>query len=347
MQQDSALHVPGAVKTVAGNVPPKSANPVLPAHQSSGSNNVTTSRYSDELRQSYDHLSLASRLRAHGLSLDDHGTSPPQSPNVPYTEYAFVESQQLLSLPVENVAFLTSKGCLSLPTFNAIDEFVQEYFRHIHPSVPVLDEAKFWRIYRDNRSTGPKISLFVFQSLLLASCPFVSLKTLRQCGFEDMKDAQKQLYNRANLLFQLRTEERPYATAQAAVLLTHYTSAEDPEAGSLWITRAIEHAMLIDSHPSLVVEYAPISLKKRLWWSIFLRDRSLCLGLCRRPQVTSIGFHGWSDWLNTEDFSEELHQSRVYDYATKKRLLDELQKQCELAVLLTDLDILEETWPTS
>lgn len=140
---------------------------------------MTTSRHSEELRQSNDHLSLASRLRAHGLSLDDHGTSPPQSPNVPYTEYAFVESQQLLSLPAENVAFLTSKGCLSLPTFNAIDEFVQEYFRHIHPSVPVLDEAKFWRIYRDNRSTGPKISLFVFQSLLLASCPVSAMLSLQ------------------------------------------------------------------------------------------------------------------------------------------------------------------------
>jgi hypothetical protein len=148
------------------------------------------------------------------------------------------------------------------------------------------------------------------------------------------------------LLFELRTERWSHANAQGAVLLTHYTSTEDPEAGSLWVTRAIEHAMFIDSHPSLV-ENVTISLKKRLWWSIILRDQSLCIGLRHRPRVTSIGFHGWSDWLSTEDFSEELYQSRVYDYETKKRLLDELQKQCELAVVLTDLDILEEMWPTS
>lgn len=149
------------------------------------------------------------------------------------------------------------------------------------------------------------------------------------------------------LLFELRTERRSHANAQGAVLLTHYTSPEDPEAGSLWVTRAIEHAMLLDSHPSLVLENVAISLKKRLWWSILLRDQSLCIGLRHRPRVTSIGFHGWSDWLSIEDFSEELHQSRVYDYDTKKRLLEELQKQCELAVVLTDLDILEEIWPTS
>lgn len=183
-----------------------------------------------------------------------------------------------------------------------------------------------------------------------------------------MRDAQEQLYNRANvgnpefsvifavggywlrwlqLLFELRTEERPHVNAQGAVLLTYYESPKDPQAGSLWVTRAIEHAMLIDSHPPLVVGNVAISLKKRLWWSILLRDQSLCIGLRHRPRVTSIGFHGWSDWLSIEDFSEELHQSRVYNYDTKKRLLVELQNQCELAVVLTDLDILEKVWPTS
>lgn len=139
------------------------------------------------------------------------------------------------------------------------------------------------------------------------------------------------------LLFELRTEKRHHTTAQAAVLLTHYTSAEEPQAGSLWVTRAIEHAVLIDAQSSLLVENVAISLKKRLWWSILLRDRSLCIGLSRRPQVTSMSLHGWSDWLSTDDFSEELYQSQVYDYDTKKRLLEALQKQCELAVLLTDL----------
>ena len=97
--------------------------------------------------------------------------------------------------------------------------------------------------------------------------------------------------------------------------------------------------MLIDAQPSLSVEYVAISLslKKRLWWSILLRDRSLCIGLRRRPQVTSVRLHGWSDWLSIDDFSEELYHSQVYDYNTKKCLLDALLKQCELAVLLTDM----------
>ncbi|KAJ5822322.1 uncharacterized protein N7525_011606 [Penicillium rubens] len=311
-----------------------SANP-LPTHQSSGSD-VTTGRKSNDQHQSPNHPALTSQLRAHGLSLDDRSTSSPQSPNVPYTEYAFVDSQQLLSLPSEDVAFLASKGCLSLPASDAIDEFARQYFKRIHPLVPVLDEAKFWRIYRNNQPTGAKMSLLVLQSLIFTSCPFMSLETLRQCGFNDRRDARKQLCHRAKLLFELRTEKLPHANAQGAVLLTHYISAEDPQAGSLWVTRAIEHAILIDAQPSLLVEDVAISLKKRLWWSILLRDRSLCIGLRRRPQVTS-SFYRWSDWLSIEDFGEELYQSRVYDYNTKRRLFGALQGQCELAVLLTDL----------
>lgn len=146
-----------------------SANP-LPTHQNLGSN-VTTGRKFNDLHQPPNHPALTSQLHAHGLSLDNRSTSPPQSPNVPYTEYAFVDSQQLLSLPSEDVAFLTSKGCLSLPASNAIDEFAQQYFKRIHPLVPVLDEAKFWCIYRSKQATGSKISLFVLQSLIFASCP--------------------------------------------------------------------------------------------------------------------------------------------------------------------------------
>jgi hypothetical protein len=98
----------------------------------------------------------------------DGGISPPRSPNVPYTEYAFIE---LLSLPSKDVAYLSSNDCLTLPGSGALDEFIQEYFKRIHPLVPVLDEAEFWRIYQKNQSTGPKISLLVLQSLLVASCP--------------------------------------------------------------------------------------------------------------------------------------------------------------------------------
>jgi hypothetical protein len=135
----------------------------------------------------------------------------------------------------------------------------------------------------------------------------------------------------------LNAETKPSAKAQGAVLLTHHTSAEAPQAGSLWLTCAIENAMMIDSHPSVSVENFPQNLKRRVWWTILIRDRSLCIGLRRRPQVASIDIYGCRDCLSEADFGKELYSSRVHGYDTKIQLLIALKEQCGLAVLLTDL----------
>lgn len=151
----------------------------------------------------------------------------------------------------------------------------------------------------------------------------------------------------AQLLFQSGYEESSLAKAQGAVLLTHYTSADDPLSGSLWVTRAIENAMFLDTKSCSSSDDTPMSLKKRLWWSILLRDRSLGIGLRRRPQVTSIALQGWSDWLSADDFQGEMHNSVVYSYDTKQGLLVALLQQCRLAVLLTDLASLIFTHPNT
>lgn len=95
--------------------------------------------------------------------------------------------------------------------------------------------------------------------------------------------------------------------------------------------------MLIDSQPSLHVENVKGSIKKRLWWSILLRDRSLCIGLRRRPQLPTISQSEYCDWLTEDDFEDEMQHSRVYDYDAKRSLLHALQDQCHLAVALSDL----------
>jgi hypothetical protein len=101
--------------------------------------------------------------------------------------------------------------------------------------------------------------------------------------------------------------------------------------------RAMESTMVINSKPSLHVENVDESLKKRLFWSILLRDRSLCIGLRRRPQVPTTSSDDYCNWLTEEDFADEIKHSRVYDETTKRLLLQALQEQCQLAVLLSDL----------
>ncbi|KAJ5934090.1 hypothetical protein N7466_003637 [Penicillium verhagenii] len=247
----------------------------------------------------------------------------------------FLCTDNLRCLPSEDINFLWIKGSLSIPDFVLTRDFVHQYFKKMHPMLPVLNEAQFWSALGGN--PVEKISIFVFQALMFAISPFMSLDTLHKCGFADKRDARKQLYNRAKLLFDLKVEMKPSAKAQGALLLTHHTSAIAPLAGSLWLTSSIENAMLIDAQPSLVDDQVSEAMKKRLWWSLLLRDRSLCIGLRRRPQITSINIHRCRDWLQEEDFEDEMHTSKVYDYQNKIIFLSALQEQCTLAVLLTDL----------
>jgi len=93
--------------------------------------------------------------------------------NIIFSFYRFLELRDLPSLPPEDVKFLELKGCLHVPTGPILDEFVRQYFLHVHPCLPVIDEAQFWQMYSP-RGAGPgrnrTISLFIFQAMLFASC---------------------------------------------------------------------------------------------------------------------------------------------------------------------------------
>lgn len=84
-------------------------------------------------------------------------------------DYPFFLSDRLSSLEPEDLTFLSSKGSLSIPSRAYTKEFVTQYFVRIHPILPVLDEIQFWNAFEGNSTE--KVSLFVFQALLFASCP--------------------------------------------------------------------------------------------------------------------------------------------------------------------------------
>ncbi|KAL5339939.1 hypothetical protein BJX70DRAFT_387586 [Aspergillus crustosus] len=255
--------------------------------------------------------------------------------HVSFAAFPFLELRGLTTLEREDLAFLSAKGCLSVPEESVLDEFVRQYFLHVHPSSPVVDEAEFWRAYR-NPNSGNKISLFVFQAVMFAGSPYISMETIRKCGWSDKRNARNVLYKRVKTLYDLHAEDRPYQLAQGSVMLTLHTSASEPQISSLWLTRAIQNAMIIGCQPGPNEDIEP-SLKKRLWWSIILRDRSLCLGLRRRPQVTSFDMGMVAELPDEDDFSDEIHNSPVYSPEIKRMMLKVLQEQCRLAVLLSEM----------
>lgn len=94
---------------------------------------------------------------------------------------------------------------------------------------------------------------------------------------------------------------------------------------------------MLGKQPTPLADQVEDCVKKRLWWSILLRDRILCLGLRRRTQVTSKHFNAEANYFEEADFAGEIHYSNVYDRNSKRLLIEVLQQQCRLAVLVTDM----------
>jgi hypothetical protein len=91
---------------------------------------------------------------------------------VSYLSYPFLAINNLAALSAQDHAFLEIKGALHVPVKPMLDEFVRQYFLHIHPLLPLIDEAKYWSEYRQDERVGStsKISLMVLQAMIFTSC---------------------------------------------------------------------------------------------------------------------------------------------------------------------------------
>lgn len=90
--------------------------------------------------------------------------------DITYSYYPFISLGNIHNIMPQDVNYLESQGCLRIPTRAILDEFVQQYFLHIHPIMPILNEGDFWDMY--NQSSGEptqKVTLVFFQALLFSS----------------------------------------------------------------------------------------------------------------------------------------------------------------------------------
>lgn len=100
----------------------------------------------------------------------DYGASP--SVTVTYSYYSFLVINNLHYMMPQDVTYLESQGCLEVPTNEILDDFVQQYFLHVHPLLPLLNEGDFWdAFYLRDAGVNHRVPLLVFQAMLFSSCP--------------------------------------------------------------------------------------------------------------------------------------------------------------------------------
>ncbi|KAI8649275.1 Cutinase transcription factor 1 beta-like protein [Fusarium keratoplasticum] len=264
------------------------------------------------------------------------------SVQVPFSYYPFVDFACLGALPSTDVAFLESQGSLHLPARILLDEFMQHYFLHIHPVLPLIDEGDFWAAYQQRLGgfSTTTLSLPVLHAMLFASCTFVCDTTVMRLGYSDIRSMRASFFRRAKLLLDFGADSSHLSSAQAALLLSFSSMSAKKKVDTSWLTSAIENARLADapqySATSVSVDITQKRLLKRVWWCCIIRDRSLSL-LMRRPiLITKDDFDFTANRLELCDFEDEFERSKVYNAATKKTLARILIRTVDLFVALTD-----------
>ena len=93
--------------------------------------------------------------------------------DITFSYYSWLAISNLANILPQDVNYLDMQGCLRVPTRAVLDEFVQQYFLHVHPLLPLFNEGDFWEMYcHQGFGAAPpeKMSLLVFQAMLFATC---------------------------------------------------------------------------------------------------------------------------------------------------------------------------------
>ncbi|KAK0101202.1 Cutinase transcription factor 1 beta [Cadophora gregata] len=191
--------------------------------------------------------------------------------------------QRMTSVDID---YLFAKGALSLPDTPVRDALLRAYCEFVHPYMPLLELHNVLEIMNDSTGESGKISLLLFQAIMFAGTAFVDMSQLVAAGYTNRKAARKAFFQKARVLYDFDYEIDRVSLVQSLLLMTYwYETPDDQKDTWHWMGVAISLAHTIGLHrnpENSNMEPAKKKLWKRIWWSCFMRDRLIALGM-RRP----------------------------------------------------------------
>ncbi|KAL7627617.1 Transcriptional activator of fatty acid utilization [Parahypoxylon ruwenzoriense] len=211
---------------------------------------------------------------------------------------------RLTELDNIEIDILHQRGAFLLPPRSLCDELIESYFKWVHPIVPVINRTRFMRQYQDPKNPP---SLLLLQAVLLAGS--------RVCNNPQLMDANGSttpaaltFYKRAKALYDANYEDDRVTIVQALLLMGWYWEGPEDVTKNVfyWSRVALIVAQGSGMHRS--VEASQLSkadkrLWKRIWWTLFTRDRSVAVAL-GRPCTINLDDSD-VEMLTEDDFLED------------------------------------------
>ncbi|RYP43831.1 hypothetical protein DL768_009638 [Monosporascus sp. mg162] len=189
---------------------------------------------------------------------------------------------RLTELDNIEIDILHQRGAFLLPPRSLCDELIEAYFTWVHPIIPIINRTRFVRQYKDPKNPP---SLLLLQSILLAGSRVCRNKQLMDAN-GSTTPAALTFYKRAKALYDANYEDDRVTIVQSLVLLSWFWEGPEDVTKNVfyWTRVAVNVAQGIGMHRS--VENSQLSkadkrLWKRVWWTIFTRDRSCAVALGR------------------------------------------------------------------
>lgn len=203
-----------------------------------------------------------------------------------------------------DIEYLVERDAFTIPDDEFRDALLRTYVRIIHCFMPAIDlDALLIPVIKGNGS----ISLLLFQAVMFASVIFVDSEFLRSRGYSSRKAARKIFFNRVRLLYGLDCERDQLTLVQALLLMTYwYDSPNDEKDTWYWmgITLSLTQVLGLHRDPkTLKIGIQEKRRRKRIWWSCYIRDRLIALGIRRPARIREDEYH--VSMLELDDFTME------------------------------------------
>ncbi|KAH8161761.1 hypothetical protein CIB48_g6482 [Xylaria polymorpha] len=232
-----------------------------------------------------------------------------------------------------HVDYLRAKGALSVPSFSLQKALLCAYAEYVHPYMPLLDLHDFLTIVDAHDGSRGQTSLFLYQAVMFCATAFVSNKILKEAGYASRKAARRAFFSKARLLYDFDYENDRLLLVQGLLLMTYwYETPDDQKDTWHWMGVAISLGHTIGLHRNPANTNMPPQrrkLWKRIWWSCFMRDRLIALGMRRPTRIKDEDFD--VPMLVEDDFDIKALPDSVQVVGPECTFLRDVGMQQELA----------------
>lgn len=238
-------------------------------------------------------------------------------------------------LSLDDILYLEKKGALAIPIEPMRNELLKCYAEFVHPYMPLLNiHDMIATIDSDDGSTP--ISLLLFQAIMFSATAFIDIRHLKKAGYHSRRDARRDFFQKTRLLYDFDIEVDRIALIQALLLMTYwYETPDDQKDSHHWMGIAVSLSHTIGLHrsteKSTQMDDSRKKLWKRIWWSTYMRDRLIALGMRRPTRIKNSDFD--VPMLTVSDFEDAVLPNGPSCIPADCKVLRSAEIQRQLAIM--------------